>query len=164
LPDPFLSDAGKIVGAPIAFDFSHASHRVVQSVMWGRVALLLDKLITLLKTHDYLGDPSLGKMWDRSLVYVATEFGRDKIRPAFAPDWGTGHNLNNGSLLLSPMLKGNAVYGGVDPKTCLTYGCDLESGAPTPGSHLDESHVYGLIAGALDLEAPSAPRLRAALR
>ena len=94
-----------IIGAPIAFDFSHNLHRVIQSLMWGRTATLVDALITLLKTHDYMGDPALGKMWDRSLVYIATEFGRDKKRPADAASWGTSHHLNNGSVMFSPLLR-----------------------------------------------------------
>jgi hypothetical protein len=162
--DPYVSKAGEIQGSPLAFDFSHSSHREIQSLMWSRTAGVLDKLISLLKSHDYLGDASLGKMWDRSLIYVATEFGRDKTRPFLSGAWGTGHHLNNGSLLISPLLKGNAVYGGVDPKTCLTYGCDLSTGQPTPGKHLDESHVYGAIAQALDLDAPAAPKFPAIVR
>ncbi|HEX6243334.1 MAG TPA: hypothetical protein VFZ61_20615 [Polyangiales bacterium] len=156
--DAYVSPSGAIQGSPIAFDFSHNSHRQTQSLMWGRTAGLLDTLITLLKTHDYMGDPALGKMWDRSLVYVATEFGRDKKRPFLAGSWGTGHDLNNGSILISPLLKGNAVYGGVDPRTCLTYGFDPVSGAPTPDKVMGESDVYGIIAHALDLDAPAAKR------
>jgi hypothetical protein len=158
--------------AQIALGFLMAYHGIsasvtmgeIQSLMWSRTAGVLDKLISLLKSHDYQGDPSLGKMWDRSLIYVATEFGRDKIRPFLSGAWGTGHHLNNGSLLISPLLKGNAVYGGVDPKTCLTYGCDLSTGQPTPGKLLNESHVYGAIAQALDLDAPAAPKFSAIVR
>jgi hypothetical protein len=162
--DAYVSPSGKIVGSPIAFDFSHNSHRQTQSLMWGRSAGLLDILITLLKTHDYMGDPALGKMWDRSLVYMATEFGRDKKRPFLAGSWGTGHDLNNGSMLISPLLKGNAVYGGVDPKTCLTYGFNPETGAKAPDKVMGESDVYGIIAHALDLEAPAAKRFPGVVR
>jgi hypothetical protein len=153
-PNPVVLPDGKIVGTPLAFDFSHNLHRVVQSIMWGRTASLLDQLIMLLKSHDYLGDPALGKMWDRSLIYVATEFGRDKIRPSEAASWGTSHHLNNGSLLISPLLKGNAVYGGVDPKTGLTYGFDPSSGEPDTKRVLFERDVYSVIAHALDIEFP----------
>lgn len=162
--DPYVTAAGAIQGSPLAFDFSHSSHREVQSLMWCRTAGVLDKLISLLKTHDYMGDPSLGKMWDRSLIYVATEFGRDKTRPFLSDAWGTGHDLNNGSLLISPLLKGNAIYGGVDPKTCKTYGCDPVSGKPTPDQQLNESDVYGIIAHALDLDAPGARKYPAIVR
>jgi hypothetical protein len=151
--DPVLH-GDRIVGAPIAFDYSHSAHPVTQSVMWGRTAELVDNLITLLKTHDYLGDPALGKMWDRSLVYVATEFGRDKRRPPGAMNWSTGHHLNNGSILFSPLLKGNAVYGGVDPKTGLTYGFDPLTGTPDPARTLNEGDIYSLIAHALGLDFP----------
>jgi hypothetical protein len=162
--DPYVTAAGAIQGSPLAFDFSHSSHRQIQSLMWSRTAAILDKLITLLKTHDYLGDPLLGKMWDRSLVYVASEFGRDKTRPFFSDDWGTGHDLNNGSLLISPLLKGNAVYGGVDPNTCHTYSCDPVTGAPTPDKVFNEADVYGIIAHALDLDSPSTGKYPAIVR
>lgn len=162
--NPYVTADNQITGAPIAFDFSHNAHREVQSLMWCRTAAAVDKLITLLKTHDYLGDPKLGKMWDRSLVYIATEFGRDKTRPALSTSWGTGHDLNNGSVLISPLLKGNAVYGGVDPKTCLTYGFDPTSGKPTPGKQMNESDVYSIIAKALDLDVPGARAFPAVVR
>jgi hypothetical protein len=151
--DPVLHDSD-IVGAPIAFDYSHTMHPITQSLMWGRTAELVDNLISLLKKYDYLGDPALGKMWDRSLVYVATEFGRDKIRPAGAPLWGTGHHLNNGSILLSPLLRGNAVYGGVDPKTGLTFGFDPMTGRPEPERKFAEGDVYSIVAQALGLDFP----------
>lgn len=152
-PDPVVLE-DKVVGTPIAFDFSHNLHRMVQSIMWGRTAQLLDQLIALLKTYDYMGDPALGKMWDRSLVYVATEFGRDKVRPAGAGTWGTSHHLNNGSVLISPLLKGNAVYGGVDPDTGLTYGFDPVTGEPDRERTFTESDVYSVIAQALDIDFP----------
>lgn len=151
--DPILHGSG-IVGAPLAFDYSHTAHPVVQSLMWGRTAELVDGLIGLLRKYDYLGDPALGKMWDRSLVYVATEFGRDKRRPAGAPVWGTSHHLNNGSVLISPLLKGNAVYGGVDPKTGLTYGFDPMTGRPDPARTFFEGDLYSIIAQALGLDFP----------
>lgn len=162
--EPVIMPDGTIIGAPIAFDFSHNMHRVVQSLMWSRTASLVDALITLLKTHDYMGDPALGKMWDRSLVYIATEFGRDKTRPADSIAWGTGHNLNNGSVLISPLLKGNAVYGGVDPKTGLTYGFDPQTGTQDPARVMNESDVYSIIAQALDVEVPGAPRFSGVVR
>ena len=103
-------------------------------------------------------------MWDRSLIYVATEFGRDKTRPAGAQSWGTGHHLNNGSLLISPLLKGNKVYGGVDPKTSLTYGFDPVTGAPDKNRTFYESDVYSVIAQALGLDVPGARAFPAVVR
>jgi hypothetical protein len=162
--EPVVMKDGTIIGAPISFDFSHNMHRVVQSLMWSRTATLVDSLITLLKTHDYLGDPALGKMWDRSLVYVATEFGRDKKRPFLSEGWGTGHDLNNGSLLISPLLKGNAVYGGVDPLTGLTHGFDPATGAPDKTRKMDERDVYGIVAQALGVEVPEGRSYPAVVR
>ncbi|MDD9969401.1 MAG: hypothetical protein OXR73_24365 [Myxococcales bacterium] len=150
--DPVITQADGVVTAPIAFDYSHSSHRVTQNVMWGNLAALLDTMITLLKDYDYMGDPSLGKMWDRSLIYVATDFGRTKERPAEAGEWSSGHDLNNGSVLISPLINGNRVYGGVDPKTALTYGFNRETGAPDPASALEEAALYGALCHVLDID------------
>jgi hypothetical protein len=143
-----------VVGTPIAFDFSHNLHRIVQNIQWGRTAEALDNLIAMLKKHDYMGDPELGKMWDRSLIYVATEFGRGKTRPKDADGWGTSHHLNNGSVLISPLLKGNRVYGGVDPKTGYTFGFDRMTGESLPDKQLNEADVYSIIAHAMGIEFP----------
>jgi hypothetical protein len=148
--DPPIVEAGPL-NTPIAFDFSHTNHRMTQNLMWGRVAGLLDAFISLLKQYDYMGDPALGKMWDRSLIYVASEFGRSKTRPAGSSSWSTAHDLNNGSLIISPLIKGNRVYGGVDVKTGLTYGFDPASGEPKPSSKLFEGDVYSLLAQALGI-------------
>ena len=88
------------------------------------------------------------------MIYVATEFGRDKKRPAGNPIWGTSHHLNNGSVMFSPLLKGNAVYGGVDPKTGVTYGFDPMTGLPDPQRKFFEGDVYSIIAQALGLDFP----------
>lgn len=117
----------------------------------------------LLQRLDYLGDPALGKMWDRSLIYVATDFGRDKTRPAAAESWGTGHALNNGTLIVSPLLKRNRVFGGIDPTTCETYGFDGSTGNPEPGIHCSEAHVYSAIAQAMDIEFPERIDMSAAV-
>lgn len=144
----------KLITTPIAFDFSHTDHRIAQYLMWGHVLKAVDALVDLLQQLDYLGDPALGKMWDRSLIYVATDFGRDKTRPAGAESWGTGHSLNNGTLIVSPLMKGNRVFGGIDPKTCETYGFDGSTGEANPGLQCSEGHIYSAIAHALDIEFP----------
>lgn len=150
--DPVITKADGVITAPIAFDYSHSGHRVAQSVMWGNLAALLDGFISLLKQYDYMGDPALGTMWDRSLIYVATDFGRTKTRPSGATGWGSGHDLNNGSLLISPLIRGNRVYGGVDPKTCLTYGFNRTTGEPDRSVLFEEAALYGAIAHALDID------------
>ena len=148
----FMGD--DIVGTPLAFDYSHTNHRAAQNVMWGRIAKVMDGLISALKATDYLGDPSLGKMWDRSLVYVATDFGRERTRSEGAPDFGTAHHLNNGALLVSPLLHGNRVYGGVDPETTLTFGYDPSTGKADKAQVQREGDVYSVIAQALDIQFP----------
>jgi hypothetical protein len=162
--DPVITKADGVVTAPIAFDYSHSGHRAAQSVMWGNLASWLDTFIGLLKAYDYMGDPSLGKMWDRSLIYVATDFGRTKTRPAESAAWGSGHDLNNGSLIISPMVKGNRVYGGVDPKTCLTYGFNRTTGEPDRSVEFEEAALYGALAHALDIDFPGREACPALLR
>lgn len=149
--DPiFVGD--EVIGTPLAFDYSHNDHRTAQNVMWSRVMLGVDGLISMLKAFDYMGDPELGKMWDRSLIYIATDFGREKIRPSNSTNFSTGHHLNNGSVLISPMLKGNQIYGGIDPDTCLTYGFDGLTGEPDEGDLKREGDVYSLVAQAMGIE------------
>lgn len=143
----FLPD-GTIADTPIAFDFSHSDHIVTQNVMWSRVLMATDGLISLLKSQPD-GD---GTLWDRSLIYIATDFGRSKDRPAGAQSFGTGHHLNNGNILVSPLLRGNRVYGGVDPNTCLTHGFDPKTGDPDTGAIMREGHLYSLVAQALGVD------------
>jgi hypothetical protein len=145
-----IEDGGKkVLGSPIAFDYSHANHTLSQNVNWMRILEVADGLVSLLKSEPH-GD---GSMWDKSLIYIATEFGRTRDRPPGANYWalGSAHELNNGAVLISPMLKGNAVYGGVDPKTLLTYGCDPKTGRPEIGSKLTTKHVYSAIAQVMDV-------------
>jgi hypothetical protein len=127
-----LGGASGLANPPLAFDFSHNDHRGTQAFMWSRIMSTVDKLIELLKTETF--DATTGEtLWDRTMIYVATDFGRTKVRPASATVFGSGHDLNNGFLLISPMVKGNTVLGGVDPNTALTYGFDPRTGTAIPG-------------------------------
>ena len=64
------------------------------------------------------------------MVVFATEFGRDKWDRG--DGFGTGHHLNNGMLVVSPLLRGNRTLGRVDPNNGFTCGFDPTSGDPTP--------------------------------
>ncbi len=144
---------GGLKNTPLAFDFSHSNHVLTQYAMWSRVLRVADGLISLLKAQDFDdADPAQGKMWDRSLVYIATDFGREKARPPGSFEFGTGHHLNNGNLLVSPLLNGNRVYGGVDVDTALTFGFDRVTGAPAPGTLMHEGDVYSAVAHALGID------------
>ena len=117
---------------PLAFDFSHNDHRGAQAFMWARILATVDALIELLKSEPF--DTVTGEtLWDRTMIYVATDFGRTRVRLPNASVFGTGHDLNNGFLMISPMVKGNTVLGGVDPNTALTYGFDARTGVAIPG-------------------------------
>lgn len=156
---PGLNADDSLKETPDGFDYAHSEHRVAQNAMWGRTMETVDKLISLLKSTPHLGDPALGMMWDRSLIYVATEFGRDRLALG-----GSGHHLNNGTVLISPMLRGGRVYGGVDADTGLTYGFDPRSGAAAPGTVMREESVYATIAAALGIRVPGGHGLPCVLR
>ncbi len=157
----FLAD-GTIVDTPLAFDFSHNDHVTTQNVMWSRIAFSVDALVRLLEetpTDD-------GTLWDRSLVYVATDFGRDRTRPAGATSgFGSGHHLSNGNVFLSPLLRGNRILGGVNTETAITEGYDPVTGERTPGRNdVREGHVYSLVSQALGLDFDGRVDMSAAIR
>jgi len=154
---------GGLVNTPISFDFSHQANREVQALMWDRVLRTADRLITLLKSEEFQDGESF---WDHSMIYVATEFGRTRRRPSGAMTFGSGHDLNNGSLIISPFVNGGRVLGGVDPDTLLTYGFDPETGRPEPGRNMTEPEIYSGIAHALGIDTPGAglPDMRAMRR
>ena len=150
--EPLLAP-GTIRNPPIAFDFSHQAHRAVQALMWNRLLKIADGLIDLLKAEEYANGQSL---WDRTVLYIPTEFGRSRQRPVGARDFGTGHDLNNGVAILSPLVKGNTVLGGVDPHTGLTYGYDPLTGVPDVGRNMNEKHIFSGILQALKINADGA--------
>jgi hypothetical protein len=145
--------------APIAFDWSHVEHRAAQNSMWSYLLKGIDGLIELLKATDVSSDPAQGKMWDHSVIYVATEFGRDKVKES-----GSGHHLNNGNIMISPLLNGNKIYGGIDPLTSLTYGYDPLTGSPDKGRHMKEKDSYGIVAQALGLDYKGRANYKALIR
>lgn len=142
-----IVDSTGTPNSPIAFDWSHVDHRGAQNAMWSYILKSTDALIDLLKATDIDGDPAKGKMWDQSLVYIATEFGRDKLSSG-----GSGHHLNNGNIIISPMVQGNRIFGGVDAASGFTYGFDPRTGEPNPGRNLHEKELYSILAHALGIE------------
>lgn len=140
---------GDLINPPIAFDFSHQGHRATQAFMWDRIYRVADGLIELLKGEEYANGQSF---WDRTMIYVATDFGRSKKRPENATEWGSGHDLNNGILAISPLVAGNRVLGGVNPNDGNTYGFDLASGAPQPGRTTSEAEIFAGLTQALNID------------
>jgi hypothetical protein len=140
-----------LANLPLAFDFSHQDHRSGQAFMWSKTLALADRLIDLLKAEPF--DAAGESLWDRTLIYVATDFGRTRSRPANATAFSTGHDMNNGFLLLSPLTKGGTVLGGVDASTTLVHGFDPETGAPEPDKRLsNESDVFAGLVHALSID------------
>ncbi len=142
-------EPGAISNPALAFDASHNTHRVGQHVMWSRLLRVTDALITLLKEAEDPNRPAGTSLWDHSLIYVATEFGRTRTRPPGLTRFGTGHFQNNGAVLVSPLLNGGRAYGDVDIATGLTYGFDRDTGAPIVGSRMNEGDLYGVVCEAL---------------
>lgn len=144
-----------VLNPPLSFDNSHTQHRNTQAFMWKRMTDVIDGLITLLAGTEFDGGESY---WDRSMIYVATDFGRSKLRlnnPG--GEFGSGHDLNNGILALSPMLNGGRVLGGVDPRSGQTYGFDPNDGTPTAlGQNMDEPQIYGGLVNALGIDTGGA--------
>lgn len=154
-----------LINPPLSFDFSHYAHRSTQALMWSNLLGVIDGLIELLREEVY--DTTTGEtFWDRTLIYLATDFGRMKNRPPNADEFGTGHDLNNAVLLVSPLVNGNTVLGGVDPDTGLTYGFDGETGAPVRGHVNEERDVFAGILHALrvDTTGSGLPNMRAMRR
>ncbi len=146
--------SGEFISNPqLAFDGSHNAHRITQNVMWSRVLEVVDGLITLLKETE---DPNNGgaALWERSLVYMATDFGRTRTRAPGNTRFGSGHFQNNGVVLSSPLLRGGRAYGGVDTSTGLTYGFDRATGDQAPGTVMTEADIYSVVTGALGISVP----------
>jgi hypothetical protein len=152
---PDVAGNGTLYDTPIGYDFSHTSHAPTQGLMWSRVLKATDFLIQLLKQ---------GGLWEQSLIVVLTEFGRSKSRPANQTAAGSGHHLNNGVTLISPLVQGGKVYGAIDPTTLLSRKwdwagnkpIDLATGTPPSGQHVwTESDIYGAVARVLDIQTGS---------
>ena len=54
--------------------------------------------------------------------------------------------------MVSPLLKGGRVYGGVDPTTLLTYGFDPVTGEPARDTLMREGDIYAVISGAMGVD------------
>jgi hypothetical protein len=154
---------GSIPNPPLSFDFCHSEHRGVQALMWSRVLGVADRLIGLLKSEEWSNGQSF---WDRTMIYVANDFGRSKQRPAGAEQFGTGHDLNDGALIISPLANGGRLLGGIDADTGITYGFDPATGAPDRGRQMTEAEIYAGTAQALgvSLDGVTLPDMRAMRR
>jgi hypothetical protein len=151
----------------LAFDQSHGNHRSAQATHWDRVLKVASRLIGLLETAEYFdaNGPTGTSLWDRSMIVFATEFGRDKWDTGNG--FGTGHHLNNGLLVCSPLLRGNRSLGVPDPNNGFICGFDPIDGTPTPFDDVPagedplfsdprqppaEEAVFGTLLHALDVE------------
>jgi hypothetical protein len=143
-----------LLNPPLSFDNSHSAHRVTQAFMWSRMLFVINGLIRLLKAENF--DPIPGaKLWDRTMIYCATDFGRSKNGSQVA-SFGTGHDLNNGVLAISPLVNGNSVLGGVDPVDHMTYGFNPDDGTAVEGSQMTEAQIFGGLVNAMGVDTTGA--------
>lgn len=149
-----------ILNPPLAFDFSHNAHRATQAHMWERLLKTVDGLRDLLKSEEFKDGESF---WDRTMIYVATDFGRSKTRPSNSTTFGSGHDLNNGIVVFSPMVNGNKLLGGVDPNTAMTYGFDPTTGAPDKTRNTEEAQIFAGLLHAMQIDTTGSklPDMRA---
>ncbi len=152
-----------LTNTPTAFDYSHNAHRSTQAVLWHRIMDTLDRLITLLKLTEYQNGESY---WDHSMIYIATDFGRDKTLKENLREFPSGHDVNNGVVIISPMVNGGRVLGGVDLKTLKTYGFNPDTGDPEAGREMTEKEIYAGILHALNVDTSGSglPSMRAMRR
>jgi hypothetical protein len=143
---------------PIAYDFSHTDHRGTQAMMWARMMRVADKLAELLKQKEFGNGQSY---WDRTMIYFATDFGRSRERAAGSESFSSGHDLNNGIMLMSPLANGGQVLGGVNPATGMTYGFDPLSGAAEAGRTMSEKEIYAGLLQIMGINPSGLPDMRA---
>jgi hypothetical protein len=100
------------------------------------------------------------------MVYQALGSPND-IACRSAPErFGTGHDLNDGALIISPLANGGRLLGGIDPDTGITYGFDPASGGPDGGRQMTEAEIYAGMAQSLgvSLDGVTLPDMRAMRR
>jgi len=153
----------KLWNTPTGFDYSHNAHRGTQALLWQRTLDMIDRLITLLRSTEIGPGETL---WDHSLIYVATEFGRDKTREANVSEFTSGHNTNNGAVIISPLVNGGTVLGGINFDDLMTYGFNPETGEPVKDSHMEYKHIYAGILQALgvDTTGSNLPNMKAMVK
>lgn len=134
------SDRNRANTAPMGFNWSHTDHRGAQNTMWSYLLQNIDKLIQLLKSAPIGGDPAKGSMWSKSVIYVVSDFGRDRVQ-----EGGSGLSTNNAHLVVSPLIKGNRIYGGLDERTGRVTGFNPYTGMVEPGRKITTGDHYSII-------------------
>lgn len=137
-----LSRDGKRANtAPMGFNWSHTDHRSGQNSMWSYVLKNVDGLINLLKATDIEGNPAKGKMWDKSVIYITSEFGRDRVQ-----EGGSEPHKSNANMIVSPLVNGNRFYGSLDASTGQIGGFNPETGEPESWRQITAADHYSIIA------------------
>ena len=153
-PNSEEEDENLVFNPPLSFDYSHTRHRDAQGIMWQRILDQAHALITLLQGAEHPECPG-ESLWEHTLVYVPTEFGRSRQRQDFDVDFPSMHHLNNGAAMFSTLTAPGTVLGGVHPDG-MTYGYDPSDGTPRPSEEMPEDVVYAGVLAALGIDTAGA--------
>jgi len=157
----------EVVNASSAFDAAHGVHRPNQALMWTRILRVADRLIDLLKAEPYNGAGE--SLWDRTVLFMPTEFGRGQYRPENAPIFGTAHDLEGAQVLVSPLANGGQVLGEVDRQSGRLRGFDPEASTSVVDASrtgISEKETYAGVLHLLGVPTPGSglPDVRALRR
>lgn len=158
---------GELVNAGSAFDAAHGIHRPNQALMWTRLLNVADRLIELLKSELY--DGSGQTLWDRTVMFLPTEFGRGQYRQNYDELFGTAHDLEGAQVVVSPLANGGTVLGEVNRSTGRLIGFDperLTHVADPARTGISEAETYAGILHMLGVPTPGSglPDVRALRR
>ncbi|MEM1024657.1 MAG: hypothetical protein AAGD10_04925 [Myxococcota bacterium] len=103
---------GEIVIFNSVFDAAHNIHRPSQDFHWSRLLEVADGLIGLLKSTPY-GDQG-ESLWDRTVLYMPSEFGRVQVRYGPGGNFGTAHDFPGVQIAVSPLIRGGRIFGDIE--------------------------------------------------
>jgi len=145
----------EIINAGSAFDAAHGIHRPNQALMWTRMLVVADRLIALLESEPY--GSSGETLWDRTVMFLPTEFGRGQYRVQNDVLFGTAHDLEGAQVLVSPLVNGGKILGDVDRSSGRLWGFDPESTTnivDPSRSGIREKDTYAGVLHLLDVPTP----------
>lgn len=112
----------EIINFNSVFDAAHNTHRPSQDFHWSRLLEVADGLIGLLKATPY-GDQG-ESFWDHTVLYMPSEFGRAQYRTGPSGNFGTAHDFPGAQVVVSPLVRGNRIFGGIDRSQARLIGFD----------------------------------------
>jgi len=117
----------EIINFNSVFDAAHNIHRPSQDFHWSRLLEVADGLIGLLRATPYGNQGE--SLWDRTVLYMPSEFGRGQYRTGPSGNFGTDHDFPGVQIVVSPLVRGHRIFGDIDRSQARLIGFE-----PT-GSH-----------------------------